>query len=72
LEDWEPTISGNGIVIFSNLHNLGMKIDTTKEHEMNWIDLCSIYLIECFLVVSLSVFKLEKVETYERKQYFGH
>ena len=32
----------------------------------------SIDLIECFFVVSLSVFKLDRFETYEREQHFCH
>jgi len=46
--------------IFSDLHNLGTKRDTTNEHKMNSIDFCSIDLTESFFVVSLSVFKLER------------
>jgi len=55
--------------ILSNLHNLETKRDTTKEHEMNLISIDS---VKCLFVVSLSVFKLGRFETYEREQYFCH
>jgi len=52
------TTSGKGIApsYFSNLHNLGAERDTTKELEMNSIDICSINLIECVFIVPLHVF----------------
>ena len=50
--------------IFSNLHILGTDKDTTKEHEMNSLDICPIHLTNRMLFfVSLSVFKLERFET---------
>jgi len=47
--------------IFSNLHNLGTERGTTKELDMNSIDICSINLIECFFVVSLLCFQVREV-----------
>jgi len=57
---------------FSNVYNLGTKRDTTKEHEINLKYICSIDMIECFFAVSLSGFKLEGFENYEREQYLCH
>ena len=39
---------------------------------MNWIDVCALFIdiLECFFVVSISICKLEKFETYEGEQYF--
>ena len=60
--------------IFSNLLNLGTGRDTTKEHEMNSIDIfiaLSIDFIECFFVVPLNVFKLERFETISGRNTFA-
>ena len=56
--------------IFSNLHNFKSERDTTNEHKINLIDICSIYRPSNAFVSSLSVFKLERFETFEREQYF--
>ena len=51
-----PSVARHRYCPFSfSPHNLGMKRDTTKEHEMNLIDICSIDLLNDFL--SLFVFK---------------
>jgi len=51
------TIRGKGIARppnFSNLHNFGTERDTTNEHRMNSIDICSIYRPHIMLFCPIS------------------
>jgi len=68
------TISGKGIApsYFSDHHNFGTERDSTNEHKMNFIDIFSTYQPNTMLFCRISVFKLERFETYEREQYFCH
>jgi len=48
---------GKGIwlpLIFSNLHYLRMEGDTTKEHQMDSMDICSICLLDWILFYRIS------------------